>query len=620
MGGMAGVIHFSGDAPEVRVLEAMQARLAHRGPDGEGRFIEGPAALAHRRRAVVPTLAAQPVVRDDFVLMMDGWVYDHEDLARRAGSDAHADFDAEAVALAWRRWGVGLTERLDGEYALAVWDRRTQTLVLLRDRMGVRPLFYARDGNRFAFASELPALLEVPWVSRELAREHVAEYLSFRVVHAPRTLLRGVLQVEPAHWVRVGPASIETRPYWQISYAPPATRRPRESEVIPALQEAVERAVRRRLRGGAPTALYLSGGLGSTAIAAAARTMHRHVPTFTIAFADDPYPESPFAGRVAALLGLEHHEVVVGTAELAAHFEDAVAALGHPIGNPASVLQLLLARTARSRARVVLSGDGGEELFGGPMLDGPARALRVASAFARIPGPARRSLATALSYSRRGQRFVTPPDAYGLALALGGTDLFTDAERISLLRDPVEARTGLRRSVLAPFYEGLDTDPLNAILNAYLRSWLGEGSLVRADRTAAAAGLDVRFPLLDREVVSMAAALPGSFKVRRTGGSLHTRWPLRAMLKGVIPPPLVNRPKRGMPAPLDAWLAGPGRLFLEDRFARLKRDPHGLWRAEALEDLKRGVGRRPGAGMRLWALVLLDTWLHGIAPTGPVTP
>jgi len=614
---MAGVIHFRGEAPDRGTLRAMQGHLAHRGSDGEGAFFDGPAALGHRRRAVTPDLAQQPVVGDDFVILMDGWVYDHEDLARRAGRAQRAAFDAEAVLHAWRRWGIGLTERLDGEYALAVWDRRHQSLHLLRDRLGIRPLFWAREGSRFAFASELPALLEVPWVRRELAREHVAEYLSFRVVHAPRTLLRDVHQVEPAHWLKVDAEHLVTKRYWRISYAPPGTRRPRESDVIPALQEAVERAVRRRLRGGAATSLYLSGGLGSTAIAAAARAMHRHLPTYTIAFADDPFPESPFAGRVARLLGLEHHEVVVGTAELASHFEESVAALGHPVGNPAVVLQLLLARTARSRSRVALSGDGGEELFGGRMLDGPARALRLAGAFSHLPSPIRRPLASMLTYSRRGRKIATPPSEYGLALGLGGNDLFSDAERISLLRDPVDALTGVRHRVLAPFYAGLDTDPLNAILNAYLCSWLSEESLVRSDRTAAAAGLDVRFPLLDREVVSMAAALPGSFKVRRTGGSLHTRWPLRAMLKGVLPPPLVNRPKRGMPAPLDAWLAGPGRLFLEERFARLRRDPHRLWRADALEALRRSVGRHPGAGMRLWSLIVLDTWLQGVGAKPP---
>lgn len=608
MGGLAGLVHFRGAAPTARTIRAMSRRLAHRGAQGEGEFREGPVALAHRQRES----HGQPLVSDDLVLMMDGWVYDPQDLARRVGTDRRVAFDTEAVLEGWRRWGLGVTERIDGEFTLAVWDRRNQTLYLVRDRLGVRPLFWAQDGPRFAFASELPALLAVPWVSRELAREHLAEYLAFRVVHAPRTLLRDVHAVEPAHWLRANADLLKTRCYWKPAYAPSRTPRPAESEVVPALQDAVDRSVRRRLQGDVPTSLYLSGGLGSTAIAAAARAMQRHLPSYTISFADDPFPESPFAGRVARLLGLEHHEVVVGTAELAGSFDEAVAALGHPVGNPAVVLQLLLARTAAGRSSVVLSGDGGEELFGGRMLDGLARALRAAKAFARLPAAVRGPLESVLGHSRRGRKVAAGPERYGLELELGGYDLFSDTERTALLRDPVQARAGIRRKVLAPFYEGLDTDPINAVLHATLRSWLGEESLVRADRTAAAAGLDIRFPLLDLEVVSMAAALPGTFKVRRVGGSLHTRWPLRAMLQGILPPPLVNRPKRGMPAPLDGWLAGPGRLFLEERFARLKRDPHELWRPEALDRLRRGIANERGAGMRLWALLFLDTWLDGL--------
>ena len=166
--------------------------------------------------------------------------------------------------------------------------------------------------------------------------------------------------------------------------------------------------------------------------------------------------------------------------------------------------------------------------------------------------------------------------------------------------------------MLAPFYDEVDTDPLNQVLNAYRRSWLEEGVLVRAHRTANAAGLSMCLPLLDREILTMAAALPGSFKVRRVRGSLRTRWPLRAMLKGVLPPPLVNRPKRWMPAPLDNWLGGPGRLFLESRVQRLKDNRHGLWNPVAIERLRQNVNRKPGTGLRLWVLFILEAWLDGL--------
>lgn len=613
MGGLAGLVHFDGDAPDPRVVEAVAARLAHRGPDGHGAWAEGPAALAHRLRRVQPGHKLQPCVADDLVVLLDGWIYDHEELGRSAGVEAEGLTDTEALLHAWRRWGLDALERIEGEFALAIWDRRGRALTLVRDRLGVRPLHWAGRGGRVAFASELPALLEVPWVSRDPDPTRLAEYLSFQVVHAPRTLLQDVSQVEPGCWLQATRDGIRTRRWWRLRYAPPGTPRPSEGEVIERLQEAVGRAVRKRVPRAVETGLYLSGGLGSAAIAAAARERYLELPGFTVSFADDPFPEAPFAGRVAKLLGIEHHEVVVGTAELAAGFDETVRALGQPIGHPAAVLQLALAAAARQRVRVALSGDGGEELFGGRMLDDLGRELRLARAFARLPGPVRGPVGRMLAASDRGRRVATPLDRYALELGLGGANLFTAEERAKLLRDHGLVRPGVRREVLAPFYDGLDTDLVNTALHGYLRSSLGEAGLTRADRTGAARGLDVRFPLLDREVVEAAAALPGSFKLRRTGGSLHTRWPLRAMLTGILPPVLVDRPKRGLPAPLGTWLAGPGTLFLEDRLRRLKRDPLGLWRPEALDALRRDATRSNAAGNRLWTLFVLDEWLAGLS-------
>lgn len=618
MGGLAGIVHFRGDPPDPAVVERMGARLAHRGPDGEGGYLEGPAAFTHRRRAILPTRSVQPLIDDDLVLMMDGWLYNHAAVLDELGVRG-ARADTYALLHGFRRWGADVPLHVEGSYAFAIWDRRNHTLHLFRDRMGIRPLFWARRGACFAFASELPALLEVPWVSRDLATEHLAEYLSFRVVHSPRTLLRDVHQVEPAHALRVNADELRSRPYWRPQYAAPHTRRPAEGAVVEALQAAVERAVERRLVPGAQTALYLSGGLGSTAIAAAARRKHRALPSFTISFADDPHPESPFAGRVARLLGLDHTEVVVGSGELAAAFRPGIRALGQPIGNPAAFLQLLMAERVARAARVVLSGDGGEELFGGRMLDGIVRKLRVAQAFAALPRPTRRLIGATIGRTPIGRRATTSPEDLPLALELGGYDLFDVGERKKLLTDEALARPEARQEVLTPFYAGLDTDPVNAVLHAHVRSWLQEESLPRADRTAAASGLDVRFPLLDNEVFAMAAALPGASKLRRAGGSLHTRWPLRAMLDGVLPPSLVNRPKRGMPVPLDPWLAGPGRLFLEERYATLRKNRFGWWNVAHLDELHRQVGKVTGVGLRLWSLFILEAWIDEVVGGSPAS-
>ncbi len=617
MGGLAGLVHLDGDSPDPSQVVAMADRLRHRGPDGAGQWSEGGASFAHRLRRVAPGRGEQPHVTDHVVLLLDGWLYDVDVLAEHLSIDPSRSA-GDVVAAGWTCLGPDVVDKLEGEFALAVWDRRARVLTLLRDRIGVRPLYWCRQGSKFAFASELPALLQLPWVSRDLARDRLAEYLSFQVVHAPRTLLTDVHQVEPGHCLTVDRDGVCSRAYWRPTYAPPDTARPSDGEVVGHPAGGGEP---RRGAQGSPRRTHRAvplGGLGSTAIAAAAREQFLALPSYTIAFADDPFPELPFAGRVAALLNLEHHEIVVGTAALAAGFDATVAALGHPIGHPAAVLQMALAKAARADVRVVLSGDGSEALFGGRSLDGVARTLAAAKGFSRLPSLVRRPVARLLGRSGRGRRVSTPLDQYVLELGLGGRNLFSTDERAKLFHDHGLVRPRVRQEVLAPFYAGICTDPFNLALHGNFRSTLGEAGLPRADRTATASGLDVRFPLLDTQVIAAAAALPGSAKLRRVGGSVHTRWPLRAMLSGVIPTALVDRPKRGLPAPLGQWLAGPGRLFLEDRVQRLVRDPFDLWKPDTVHALRRDVTRSNAAGNRLWTLFILDEWLRSVAgaPTG----
>lgn len=600
MGGLAGVVHFRGESPDPTLVARMSEELAVRGPDGEGSWADERCAVAHRQRRVSSIARPQPEIADDLVVLLDGWIYEHEELADQLGVGRDRS-DTEVLLLAWRRWGPDTLARLEGEFAFAVWDRQRATLTLARDRLGVRPLHYATRPDRVAFCSEIRPLLGLDWVSRDHDPDRLAEYLSFQVVHAPRTLLRDVHQVEPGGIVQAHLDGVRARTWWRLRYAPVGTAAPREGEVVEALQEAVDDAVRKRVPRAVQTGLYLSGGLGSAAIAVAARRHHLALPGYTVSFADDEFPEAPFAGRVARLLGLEHHQVVVGTAELADTFDDLVTALGQPVGHPGGLLQIPLARAARRDVRVVLSGDGGEELFGGRMLDGLDRVLRGSRLLARVPVRLRRFMGRDPAGSDLERL---------LGAGIGGADLFSAEERGRLLRDHGLVRPRVRQEVLEPFYRDLDTDPVNTALHGFLRSSLVANALTRADRTAAFSGLDVRMPLLDRRVVESAAALPGSLKRVRVGGSLHTRWPLRAMLEGVLPPSLVDRPKRGLPVPLGAWLAGPGRLFMEERVRRLRLDPFRLWRSDAIEALRRDATRSNAAGNRLWSLFILDAWLR----------
>lgn len=381
---------------------------------------------------------------------------------------------------------------------------------------------------------------------------------------------------------------------------------------MPALHEALERSVRRRLAGDRAVGVYLSGGVGSTVIVAAARAASRSLRTFTVAFADEPFPESPFAGRVATLLGMDHETVVVGSAEVAQSFDDAVHAASLPIGNVALVLQHLLARAASAHVEAVLTGDGTDQLFGGTMLSGPAQQIRAAQRFHALPWPLRRPLRRVLKHVEAARPWLVDPEALPRREGVGGARVFDPRTRRMLLLDELLVRTNVREEVLGPYYDEVDTDVLNRVLHAFWRSTLLGETLPRVEATAAAAGLGLELPLVDREVRRLARLLPGPFKLHGLGTDLPTRWLLRATLQGAVPAALVNRPDRGLPRPLDDWLTGAGRLFLEERVALLKRDPLGLWHTTGLEALKRGLGRQAGASQRMWALLLLDQWFRAV--------
>lgn len=609
MGGIAGLIDLK-ERPDRELLMRMFDRVSSRGPDGQGEFFDNHAGMAHAVLTVSEDRGIQPIVTDDHVLMLDGWIYDHTLPRSLAGPAAPSASDARALLAAWQRWGRDFVDHIEGDFAVAVWDRREQELHLFRDRFGIRPLFWAHDGQRFGFASTLPALLPLDWVGTAPDPHRLAEYLSFQVVHAPRTLLTDVHQVAPGHWLKFNRNGVVTRRWWAIRYAPPGTPRPRDAEILEEVQRSVQDAVRRRVPRDAKAGLFLSGGLGSTAIAAASRRLHLDLPTYTISFTDDPFPELPFAGRVARLLGLAHQEIVVGTSDVASAFEPAVRAMGHPIGNPTALLQLLLGQHAKSEVDVVLAGDGGPELFGGRMLDDLQRQLNAARVGRHLPKRVKGLLRKTLG--ERGERLTAPPERIALLKGIGGARLFTLEDRRALLLDAAWAQPKIRQDVLTAYHANLDTDPINTALHGFLRSWLGEGALARAGWMATAAGLDARFPLLDHEIVAYAAGLPGAVKVRRVGGSLHTRWPLRAMLDGVLPAPLVNRPRRGMPRPPDAWLLNAGRLFFEERWEKLRANEHGFFQQAGLDDLRARLPGDPAVGLKFWSLFILDAWLDGL--------
>jgi asparagine synthase (glutamine-hydrolysing) len=604
---LLGVVHFRGEAPSREAARRASELVALRGPDEHGIFEEGPALLFHHRNKVQPGGATQPIVGERFAVLLDGRLHDHIDFARSAFHVERADLsDAEVLGRAWETWGEGALERLDGEYAFALWDRRERRLFLARGPQGQRPLFYARQGDRVAFASLPTALARLPWVSRELAQENLAEYLSFRYVHAPRTLLREVKALQPGTLLSFGEGSFISRRFHTTVFASPRSPLPSDDEVLPELDRLIRKAVHRRLVPGEPTAVLFSGGLDASLVARAASLATPALVTWHLVLEGSGVNERSWAGRAASLLQAEHHEVHVDTDLFEDAFDGVVQAMGAPPPDPAAVLEYLLLKAVRPHHRVVLSGLGGDEALGGGRVAAAAKSIWKAewlSSFKRAPLDLGRALL--------GRPALSSAPLSRLKV-LGGTSVFDAALRRRVLRAGIDPRPTVKEEVLATLRAGLDTDALNVVMAVHQRGWLVEDALARMDRVAGAWGVDVRLPFLDQHLLRYLNLLPGSAKMRfHPFQESVTKAPGRLLLAEHFPDSLVHRPKMPMPSPLHAWTRGAGSEFIERRLEAVLDDRWGLWRGDAIRELahahKRGERNH---GDAIWLLVMLDTWLE----------
>lgn len=515
---------------------------------------------------------------------------------------------ADTLLEAWTRQGRDALSLFEGAWVAAVLERATRKLWLLRDPFGIRRLYWARKGGRLAFATSPRELLPLPWVSREIARENLAEYLSFRYVHAPRTLLRDVHALPAGSLLTFDGGEPRVEAWHHLRYAPPYSAMPDDRSTLEELERRLNRSVAARASGKERVGVFLSGGLDSSAITLFASRLGP-VHTFTVGVQDGEGDETPYAGRVANLLRTHHEVVRVGFREFHEAFPTVVAGCDAPVTDPAAIPQYILARVARQHVDVILSGDGGDEIFGGRMAGLLSSQLRVSSMLARLPGPARRGLASALGNRRPELRDLGVP--FGLARLIGGVHIFDSASRAELLRDPGWVRPGVRHVALEPFYREVVSDPVNEILHAYLRGRMPEDALLRSGTCAGLVGVGLREPLLDRDLVGFCASLPGMWKVRPGLGGAITKWPLREILRPLLTRGLVNRPKRVLPGPWRRWFAGPARGFLSERVALLKDDPWKLWMPGAVDQLA-AQAVAPGMDARLWSLIFLDAWLRDV--------
>lgn len=614
MCGIAGIVGTS--KPGALTVDRMLGCLAHRGPDDSGTLRFPSAVLGARRLAIIDLEhGGQPVTNEDGTIcaVQNGEIYNFQDLRTELISRGHtfrSRGDTEVLPHSYEEWGLEFIKRLRGMFAVALWDERRGRLILARDRYGKKPLYYAQHDGGLAFASEIQGLLVRPESDRTIDKIALARYLTYGYIGAPRTGFSAIAKVPPAHVLEFADGSLRTSRYWHLSLGP---------KIEISLDEAAERlaaeidtAVRLRLISDVPIGAFLSGGLdSSTVVAFMAKHSTQPVKTFSVGFRDQGLNELPHARRVAETFATDHHEFIVDAAETDV-LPMLVRHLGEPFADSSIVPTYHVARITRQEVTVALTGDGGDEAFGGY---DRYRAVLLAERIRRLPRPFA-SLAARVGrvlpvdgaghMVGRVRRFAEPLDLpwYERYLRWVGYFIGRDLDRIvgERLRDTPGIDLGADIREAADL--GGTCDPVEQVMSADVNTYLPGDLLVKMDIASMASSLEVRSPFLDHELTGFVASLPRKFKL----ASSDSKVVLRHAMRNVLPAETLRRPKRGFGAPVAAWLRGPLRDVLHDTVLRPS-DDSGLVDRQCATQLYNELvaGRRRNAPL-LWNLLMLELW------------
>ena len=620
MCGIAGFVRAGGCRPGDEVLlNRMCDAIRHRGPDDDGRQIIGEAALGMRRLSIIDVAGGQQPISNesgDITVVYNGEIYNYHELRARLLKGGHqlaTRSDTETLVHLYEDDGDRLVDSLRGMFGFAIWDSRRQRLLLARDRLGIKPLYYWERPDGISFASELRSFLVDPAFEPRLNEEAVALYLSFGYVPDPHCIFHGVRKLPPGHlltWNRHDGMGVQR--YWS----------PLRPEVAIAAREAVtelrrllDDAVRSHLESEVPLGAFLSGGIdSSTVVALMARAMDRRVQTFSIGFEEPEYNEAPHAARVAAALGTDHTELIVRP-DADQLVEDVIQGFDEPFADSSALPTLLVSHLARERVTVALSGDGGDELFGGYTryaeiagMASPAPALlrRLLRGLALMRPAGARGRAWMLHQAREWRGRYAGLVASPLSVREGGIAATRTADHLSRLED-----------VLEPWFDRFESrDLLTQMTLVDIETYLPGDILTKVDRMSMAVSLEARVPFLDHPVVEFASSLPPGLKLRDGTG----KWILREAIAGLVPPSVLSKPKQGFAVPLDHWFRG----ALRHRIDALHRADSGIAQWVDQQAVRR-ISTEHLSGQRdhqqlIWRLVALDGWMRALTTRSLASP
>jgi asparagine synthase (glutamine-hydrolysing) len=628
MCGIVGLMPLSGRRPPSTIGDAI-ASLHHRGPDGQGVYIDDAVALGHTRLSILdPSDAgAQPMHSSDgrYVIVYNGEIYNFRELRQdlqQRGVTLRGNSDTEVLLESYRLFGLNVLSSLNGIFAFAIADLQSRELLIVRDPMGVKPLYVSEGAFGFAFASEIKALLQIAPIDETIDTVAVQRYLTFLWSAGERTILQAVRKVEPgtAHIVRDGRIVRSWRYYERPSHEPRLLGdwRPHAE----ALADKIDSAVQRQMVSDAPVGAFLSGGLDSTAIVASARRSAPDIECFTMAVVGDDFGDMasdlPYARLAAKALGVRLTEVPVGPQDVMAGLQRMVWDLDEPLADPACINVRLIALQAREAGiKVLLSGTGADDIFSGYRRH---LAAAIGPVWDRVPMVFRRALAGVVrrdGFTRLGLRRVTkmlngidlPPDRR-LANLFAWTPPNIAASLVGADQSPTASGDGVLDPLLSVLAELTEGSALEKCLELEQRFFLADHNLIYTDKMGMSAGVEVRVPMLDDDLVRFAATIPSAWKLHGT----TTKWLFRQSQRGRVPDAILRRAKTGFGVPLREWMRGPLKDMARDLLARDTILRRGLFDLDVVARLQSetDAGRIDGS-YTLFSLMCIELWAQQIS-------
>ena len=635
MCGIAGFVELDGDvSPRLEramVLDRMCRVIAHRGPDDQGTMIDGPVALGMRRLSIIDLAGGhQPMAIEDgaVTVVFNGEIYNYRELFKELETRGHhfqTRSDTESILQCYREFGNDCVQHLRGMFAFAIWDARLRKLFVARDRAGEKPLYYTTTpAGTFVFGSELKCLLEHPEVKREINPEALDAYLTFGYVPDPLSIFKDIHKLPPGHFLTFSDGDLKVQQYWDF---PAETNEHLDySECLEELRRLLKESVRMRLVSDVPLGAFLSGGIdSSTIVGLMAQEMSEPVKTFSIGFAEDSYDELKYARLVAKHFGTDHRELII-TPDVCHIIDDLLWHFDEPFADQSVVPTYFVSKLAREQVKVVLSGDGGDELFAGYTRYAIDRKRQ---GFEHLPRFVRQGLMKSLSerlpHGTRGRNYLynvaqDPVDRYIDSISvftnLAKSELYSEDFLGTLRRN--HPATSLYREFAARVRNGNSIDRL---LYLDSKTYLPGDILTKVDRMSMAVSLEARVPLLDHVLIEFVGRMPSSWKMR----GLESKFIFKEAVKGLVPDEILNRPKQGFGVPIAAWINDQLRERIDDTLSDPRTRQRGFIRPEYVDVLRveHNRGRRDHSPA-LWTVLMFELWCrtyldHALIESPPAT-